>query len=88
MSSKMNSVYVVVENGVPYAAAYVSFELAVLAVKAVHAEEINRQLEDAHGEPICSELDVPENTLTGITHLYVEKGINIEVHKLQVLEAL
>ena len=82
----MNHVYVIIENGVPYPNAYICFEKAILAVKAVHAEEINRQLEEANGDyPICSDLDVPEDTAKGITYLYVEKGINIEVHKLPVL---
>lgn len=81
----MNSVYIVVENGNPYSVAYKSFESAILAVKAKHAAEINRQLKEADGEPIYSDLDAPEDTITGITYLYVEKGINIEVHKLPVL---
>jgi hypothetical protein len=81
----MNSLYIVVENGEPYNAIYQTFESAANAVKAMHKEEIERQIEECGSEAdICSEIDVPENTVTGITHLYVEKGINIYIHKLPI----
>lgn len=81
----MNFVYIVVENGVPYPIAYNSFETAVEVVKEKHAEAIAEELLNADGEDICSDLDAPENTVTGITHLYVEKGINIYIYKLLVV---
>lgn len=81
----MNFVYIVVENGIPYPIAYNSFDTAVEVVKEKHAEAIAEELLEANGDPICSDLDAPENTDTGITHLYVEKGINIYIYKLAVL---
>jgi len=81
----MNAVYVIIENGDPYPIAYTSFDSAVAVVKAKHKEEIDRQLEEAQGYPICSDLDTPENKVTGTTYLYVEKGINIYIYKLPIL---
>jgi len=83
--AKMSAVYVIIENGDPYPIAYTTFESAVAVVKAKHKEEIDRQLAEADGYPICSELDTPENKVTGETYLYVEKGIHIRIHKLPIL---
>ncbi len=80
----MTYVYVVIENGDPYPAAYTSFAAARSAVKVRHAETITEELIEADGEPICSDLDVPENEITGKTSLYVEKGIHIEIYKLPI----
>jgi hypothetical protein len=81
----MNAVYVVVENGEPYKIAYASFDSAAAAVKEKHREELEAQLLEAAGGSICTELDVPENMVTGKTYLYVEKEIHIYIHKLPVL---
>jgi hypothetical protein len=82
---KMNHVYVVVENGDPYPAVYTSFAAAASAAKDRHAKTIEEELLEAGGEPICSDLDVPENVIKGKTSLYVEKGIFIEIYKLPIL---
>ena len=81
----MNAVYVVVENGVPYKVAYATFESAAAAAKEKHKEEVESQLRELGGGPICTDLDVPENKVTGKTYLYVEKEIHIYIHKLPVL---
>jgi hypothetical protein len=81
----MSSVYIVVENGEPYKLAYTSFDSAAAAVKEKHKEEVEAQLREANGGPICSDLDAPENKVTGKTYLYVEKEIHIYIHKLPVL---
>jgi len=81
----MNTVYVVIENGVPYNVVYQTFESAVTGVKAKHKETIDEEIREANGDPICSELDVPENKITGNTELYVEKGIYISIYKLPIL---
>jgi len=81
----MVAVYIVVENGVPYPVAYASFESAVAVVKEKHKEALEEQIREADGGPICSDLDVPENTLTGHTYLYVEKEIYIRIYRLPVL---
>jgi hypothetical protein len=83
----MQHYYVVVEYGDefrgPYPTLYTSYEQAAAAVKAKHKEELDRQTAEMDGEPIASEVDVPENP-SGTTDLYVEKGISIEIHKLPV----
>jgi hypothetical protein len=82
----MNAFYVIIENGEPYPIAYGSFESAVAVVKAKHKETVDEQLREANGVyDICSDLDVPENKVTGKTYLYVEKGIHIYIYKLPVL---
>jgi hypothetical protein len=83
--SAVNAVYVIIENGEPYAVAYTSFAAAVAVVKAKWKDEIDYQRREQEGGPICSDLDTPENKLTGETYLYVEKGIHIRIHKLPVL---
>jgi hypothetical protein len=71
----------------PYPELYNTYEEAAAAVKAKHKEELDRQIEEAQGYPIASEVDVPENP-SGKTDLYVEKGIAIEIHKLPVKAAV
>ena len=81
----MNAVYIVVENGVPYPIAYASFAQAAASAKEIHKETLEEQIREAGGGSICTDLDVPENKLTGKTYLYVEKGIHIYIHKLPIL---
>uniref|UniRef100_A0A6C0AND5 Uncharacterized protein n=1 Tax=viral metagenome TaxID=1070528 RepID=A0A6C0AND5_9ZZZZ len=83
----MKAVYVIIENGEPYTMVYETFESAVAVVKAKHKETIEEQIKEAGGYPICSDLDVPENKVTGKTELYVEKGINIIIYKLPLAYA-
>ena len=79
----MSSVYIVIENGEQYPHAYMTYELAQRAVKAKWDEEVKRQEEECDGESCC-EIDRPENP-SGTTLLYVEKGYNIYVVKLQII---
>jgi hypothetical protein len=82
----MNAVYVIIENGDPYNVVYQTFESAVAVVKAKHKETIDEQLKEADGQyDICSDLDTPEDKITGKTYLYVEKEIYIYIYKLPVL---
>lgn len=81
----MSSLYVVIENGEPYKNVYRSFASAAAAVKEKYAEEIDEQTREMNGDPICSEIHVPEE-LTGTTYLYVEKGIHIYIYKLPIAE--
>ena len=80
----MSSVYVVIENGEPYENVYTSFTSAAAAVKEKHAGEYVEQIRVSNDYPICSEIDVPEDILTGKTYLYVEKGIHIYIYKLPI----
>jgi phosphoenolpyruvate carboxylase len=82
----MDSFYVVIENGECYSKAYKTYEAAVKAVKEKNIELIEEQikellyLEDI--ERMLAEINVREDKEKGITHLYIEKGINIFIHRL------
>ena len=86
----MSFVYIVIENsdeepegGGLFPTTYTSYEEARAAVIAKYKDELNRQIEDAEGYPLASEIDVPESK-TGFTALYIEKGYNFYIHKLPV----
>lgn len=82
----METIYVVIENGDPYLVAYKTYADAVAAVKAKHKEEIEEELswlEENPGDHGCNEVDVPE-AASGLSRLYIEKGIHIEIHKLPI----
>ena len=79
-------IYVVIENGDPYPVAYMNYTAAVDAVKLKHKEAIEAELEWLNrneGCGGCNEVDVPE-AKEGLSRLYIEKGIHIEIHKLPV----
>ena len=81
----MSSVYVIIENGIPYENVYTSFASAAAVVKEKHAVQIAYQIRVSEGYPICSKIDVPENILTGKTYMYVEKGIHIYIYKIPIV---
>jgi len=84
----MSFIYIIVENGEAYPAAYTKYESAVAAVKAKHKTYIEEQikmleyLEDV--ESMLKDINVPENITTGISLLYIEKGINIIIQKVPI----
>lgn len=82
----MNHVYVVVENGEAYPLAYKMYKQAVSAAKLKNAELLDANRADAniHDYEPADEMDVEESA-TGTTQLYIEKGINILIHKLPVV---
>ena len=88
----MESVYVIVENGEAYPAAYTNYAAAVLAVQTKHKKELDKQRKDVEDDggnwptDTETEVDVPESQ-TGTTELYIEKGINILILKLPVMAA-
>ena len=82
-------VYTVVENGDAYPLAYATYKQAVNAVKTKHKEALDEdeersKLPENQGEVSCNEIDVPE-AKEGLTRLYIEKGIHIEIHRLPVI---
>uniref|UniRef100_A0A6C0BD33 Uncharacterized protein n=1 Tax=viral metagenome TaxID=1070528 RepID=A0A6C0BD33_9ZZZZ len=83
---KMDYVYIVIENGDPYPLAYKKYEDAVASVKTRHKESLLRELQwiQENDHPGCNEVDVPESE-SGLSRLYIEKGIHIEIHKLPIL---
>ena len=76
--------YVVIEPQVN-PLAYATFAQAKASVLQKYREELELQEEEAQGSPIASEVDVPESA-TGVTHLYIEKGINIYIYRLAVID--
>jgi hypothetical protein len=85
----MSYVYIIVENGEAYPNAYAKYASAVAAVKTKHKTYLEEQikelayLEDI--ESVLKDINVPENTETGISQLYIEKGINISIQKVPIV---
>jgi broad specificity polyphosphatase/5'/3'-nucleotidase SurE len=84
----MQSLYVIVENGEPYPTAYKTYKEAVAAVKEKHSERLEEMIKELTQldlvEEMLADVNVPENTSSWKTHLYIEKGINIEICKFSV----
>jgi len=84
----LDEIYIVVENGDAYPDAYKSYASALNAVKAKHRETLEDQIREVQWlesvESILSDVNVPENIEKGLTHLYIEKGINITIYKLPI----
>jgi len=81
----MQSLYIVVENGEVYPTAYKTYQAAVVAVKAKHAEYLEDMIKELKHldmiESMLADINVPENKDSWKTNLYIEKGINIEICK-------
>ena len=84
----MPFIYIVIENsddepsgGGLIPRTFHTFEEARTHAIAKYTEELNRQREECGDYEIASEVDVPESE-TGLTTLYIEKGIHIYIHKL------
>jgi hypothetical protein len=82
----MEPIYIIVENGVPYPFAYKTYADCIWAVKSKHFQYLEEQIKDLYHldfiETLLADINVPENTETNITKLYIEKGIHIMIHKL------
>ena len=83
----MEFVYIIVENGESYPKAYRTYKSAVEAVKEKHKEYLEEQIKELHYlsdiEHVLADINTPENTITGFSRLYIEKGINIIIHRLE-----
>jgi hypothetical protein len=66
----MEYIYIVVENGQQHPIAYNTYKLAVDSIK------------EKYKDVLLAHTNVHENTVDGITKLYIENGINIEIHRL------
>lgn len=75
----MDFVYVVIEPEVP-PVAYATFAQAKASVIEKYREELELQ---EQGGPMASDVHAEESA-TGVTYLYIEKGINIYIYKLHV----
>jgi len=84
----MQEIYIVIENGVLYTDAFTHYKSAINEVKKKHKRYIEEYIKDVGDleviETALAEINVPENTKTGISYLYIEKGINIEIHKIPI----
>ena len=85
----MEFVYVVIENGEAYPNAYMTYAAAVRAVNEKHQQELNRQIEEnpEGRNEILGDVNPSENA-SGTTSLYIEKGIQILVHKLPIIHTV
>ena len=81
-------VYVVVENGELYPTLYSTYEKAHAAVTTKYADELHDEREEAAswGGEMASQVDVVENTDTGTTKLYIERGIHIIIQRYNKTE--
>lgn len=77
----MESIYIVVENWIPYPAAYLTYVDAANAVKERYGKRVEAEIEECGMTE--SVIDAPEDT-SGVTHLYVERGININIYRLPI----
>jgi len=89
----MPFVYIVVENsddeppgGGVFPMTFTTFEEARKAIITKYKEQLNYEREASYGEPLASEINVPESE-TEFTHLYIEKGMNFYIHKLFVKQS-
>ena len=86
----MAIVYVVVENGELYQILYRTYEAARSAVTTKYIVELTLERDDVEemDDPsysMVSVVDIDEDE-TGTTQLYIEKGINIIIHRYNVPE--
>jgi hypothetical protein len=84
----MEYIYIVVENGEPYSSAFITYKSAVTSVKEKHQEYLKALIKELDNffdiETLLADINVPENTETNVSKLYIEKGINIEIHKISI----
>jgi hypothetical protein len=85
----MEYIYIIVENGEAYPNAYKNYKFAVNAVKEKHKEYLEERIKELYYldsiENVLADINVTENTDNNISRLYIEKGINIEIHKLPII---
>jgi len=66
-------VYIIVQGGQPYLSSYTTYEAAVTAVKEKNKETLQyeKALAEEMGEPLDSDIDIPENTESPVTNLFL-----------------
>ena len=83
----MSKVYVVVENGELYPVLYSSYESARKAVTTKYAADLREEWEEVKemNDPDYQMASViVDESMTGTTELYIEKGINIIVQRYNI----
>ena len=79
----MDFVYVVIEPEVN-PVAFATFADAKASIIENYREELEFQEQEAEGWPIASDVDVAESP-SGVTYLYIEKGIHIYIYRLPII---
>jgi len=79
----MDFVYVVIEPEVN-PVAFATFADAKASVLENYREVLEFEEEEADGGLMASDVDVEESD-TGVTYLYIEKGINIYIYRLPIV---
>ena len=78
--------YVIIENGELYPNPYSTYSGAVAAVKEKHKDYLEEQIKELGAldmiESVLADINVAENTHSGVSRLYIEKGINILIQKM------
>ena len=82
----MLTIYIVVENGEPYRKVYQSYEKAVADIKEKYKGLLETELEECYGNHklMASDVLYVNEDNSGITYLYIEKGIHFYIYKLPV----
>jgi len=84
----MEYIYIIVENGKPYSVSFKNYKSAVNAVREKHKQYLEEQIKELYDldmiESMLADINVSENIEKNMTQLYIEKGINIEIHKLPI----
>jgi hypothetical protein len=85
----MEYIYIVIENSDLYPSAFITYKSAMLSIKEKHQEYLKELIKELDNffdiECLINNINVPENTETGVSRLYIEKGINIEIHKIPII---
>ena len=89
-STQAGYLYIVIENsdqapigGGVFPTTYKTFEEAKAAAIGKYQDEINRQTQESGDDSAIKDVDVSESK-TGLTTLYIEKGIHLYIHRLFV----
>jgi hypothetical protein len=84
----MEFIYIIIENGEPYLKTFKNYKSAIQAIKEKHKEYLEEQIKEVYDlysiETILDNINVPENIESGISYLYIEKGIHIHIHKVVI----
>ena len=87
----MEAIYIVYEfnehDRVMYKTPFKTYVSAVNAVYKKYKEELDRQNEECGDFTALRQIFVEENC-KGVTNLYIEKGISIEIYRIVVAEAV
>ena len=79
----MDFVYVVIETDA-HPVVFARFADAKASVLEKYRDILQEEEAEAEGWPMASDIGAEESA-TGVTYLYIEKGINIYIYRLPIL---